>query len=308
MAKKTEQVKDDSCGCGCADCHCDKDCKGCGCGKKWVKPMVTFASALIIAGSILTVGMCPCGKTPGKPAMPAPMMGDNAVREYIMKNPKVIIDSVDAYYRAQQKGGAGDEGCGPAPEEGAKPAKPAAPREMTVAPKDLVDAIVADKTNMVLGNKKGNFVIIEFFDYQCGWCKKTNAGMADAVKKAPNIRWILIDSPIFGPDSERIALYAMAADKQGKFAEYHDAIGKAQGKLDEAALIKIGTDLKLDTAKLKKDAEGQELKAKLAKNRDIAQKLNVRGVPMMIVDGKINPGALFGPALDEVVKQANARK
>ena len=67
-----------------------------------------------------------------------------------------------------------------------------------------------DKTNYSLGNPKGKFVIIEFFDHQCGWCKKTNVEMSKAVASAEgkNIRWIPIDTPIFGEASETIARFS----------------------------------------------------------------------------------------------------
>lgn len=332
MAKKDKKdvknEKECSCGCGCGPdckcgcqeggkCTCGDGCGcecGCGCGDmpKWIKPAVTLISALTISWAILTVGNrvnCPCPY--GQKMMPAFMMGEKAkrpdgvkkmrrargmdeaaMRDFIMKNPKVLIDSVDAYYQALQE------------KEEASMAK-AAPQ---MAPKEIVDAIVNDSTNHVLGNPKGSFVIVEFFDYQCGWCKKTNQEMAKALKDAPNVRWILIDAPIFGPDSEKIAAYAMAAGKQGKFKQMHDAITNAQGRMDEKALIELAQKLKLDTKQLKADANAKAVQEKLAKNKELVQKLNLRGVPMLIVDGKIHPGALFGDDLAAVVEASNAQK
>lgn len=326
--KKIENKKNDkecACGCGCGpdckcgcqeggECTCGCNC-GCGCGEmpKWVKPAVTLISALTISWAILTVGnsfKCPCFY--GQKMMPPAFMGDakamrpegmkmrrggaavneTALRDFIMKNPKVLIDSVDAYYQALQA------------KEGASMAK-AAPQ---VAPTEIVEAIVNDPTNHVLGNQKGSFVIVEFFDYQCGWCKKTNQEIAKVLKDAPNVRWILIDAPIFGPDSEKIAAYVMAAGKQGKFKEMHEAITNAQGRMDEKALIELAKSLKLDEKKLKADAADRSVQDKLNKNKELVQKLNLRGVPMLIVNGKIHPGALFGDDLTAVVNESNAKK
>lgn len=319
--KDIKNGKECSCGCGCdsdCKCGCQEGCKctcGCGCGDmpKWVKPAVTLISALTISGAILTVGnsfKCPCSY--GQKIMPPAFMGDVkakrldgkkmrrggaavnevAIRDFIMKNPKVLIDSVDAYYRSLQE------------KESATKAKAAS----QVAPKEIVDAILNDSTNHVLGNKKGSFVIVEFFDYQCGWCKKTNQEIAKVLKDAPNVRWILIDAPIFGPDSEKIAAYVMAAGKQGKFKEMHEAVTNAQGKMDEKSLIELAKSLKLDEKKLKADAADKSVQDKLNKNKELTQKLDLRGVPMLIVDGKIHPGALFGDALEDVVKASNAKK
>ena len=203
--------------------------------------------------------------------------------EYIKENPKVIIDSVNDYYEEQKK---------------------------PVDVNKIVAQIVKDKTNYSFGNPYGKYVIIELFDHQCGWCKKTNAEMRQAVKSAEgkNIRWIPIDTPIFGEASETIARFVLAAGKQGKYEEMHEAVGNAKGKLDEAALIKLAEDLKLDTKKLKADADGKEIRGKLDANKEFAQKLNINGVPMLIVDGQINPGALLGEKLQEAVKASQAKK
>ncbi len=203
--------------------------------------------------------------------------------KYIQENPQVILDSVEKYQ-----------------EELRKP----------VAPEAIVSEIVADKTNYSLGNPNGKFVIIEFFDHQCGWCKKTNAEMHKVIASAEgkNIRWIPIDTPIFGEASQTIARYVLAAGKQGKYAQMHVAVGEAKGKLDETALIALGKKLGLNTDKLKKDANSKEIRGKLEANQVYARKLNINGVPMLIVDGKVNPGALFGEKLQEAVKASQAKK
>ena len=100
------------------------------------------------------------------------------------------------------------------------------PAAQATADAALVAEIVNDKTNYSLGNPKGKYVIIEFFDHQCGWCKRTNKEMREAIAKgAKNIRWIPIDTPIFGEASETIARYVLAAGEQGKYAQMHEAVG-----------------------------------------------------------------------------------
>ena len=269
------EEKEGACTCGCGCC--------CNTGKK----AGVLVAALVVAGLVGFVGgRMGCGCCEKKL--------DAKLAAYIQKNPKVIIDSVDKYYKdleAKQRGGR--KGAEPAPQ---------------VAPAALIAEILNDKTNYSLGNPKGKFVIIEFFDHQCGWCKRTNKEMREALKKAKNIRWIPIDTPIFGDASETIARYVLAAGEQGKYAQMHEAVGNAQGRLDEAALVKLGEGLKLDTAKLKADANGDKIRGKLVANRKYAEKLNINGVPMLIVDGKINPGALLGENLEKAVQASNAKK
>ena len=225
---------------------------------------------------------------------------EDAIRKFIKNNPAALIESVDTYYKAEEAKLA---------KTAKAQAKKAEPREFKLenlpkADEELVKQIIADKTNYSLGNKNGKFVIIEFFDYNCGWCKRTNKGLEEAIAKpeGKNIRWIPIDTPIFGEGSELIARYVLAAGEKGKYAEMHAAVGAATSRLDEAGLLELAKGLKLDTKKLKAAANGKKIKDKLESNNEFRTKLNIRGVPMVIVDGRINGGALIGDALDTVVK------
>lgn len=290
-------------------CSCGKDCSCCQCCK--AKAFVAGASALALILSVWTFVSGP---------------RDRAIENWVRANPEIIADAL-------QNGDA-----------------PRGRGDLQAAPKDLVKEIIDDKTNYSLGNPNGSFVIIEFFDHNCGWCKRTNAAMKEALAKpeAQNIRWIPIDTPIFGKPSEMIARYVLAAGEQGKYAQMHDAVANAKdllearkkiaesvdsyisknklnpkenqddrAKVEEhqdklvdemytAALVKIGTDLGLDGKALKEAAESDKLKTKLASNRKYTSKLKVGGVPMLIVDGNIHPGALFGEDLDAVVAESNA--
>ena len=265
--------KDGACTCGCGCCDPKKKAG-------------VLVAALVVAGLVGFVGgRLGCGCCQEKL--------EAKLAEYIQANPKVIIDSVETYYQNLEKQQKGAQGAEPAPQ---------------FADASLIAEIVNDKSNYSLGNPKGKFVIIEFFDHQCGWCKRTNKEMREALKRAKNIRWIPIDTPIFGEASETIARYVLAAGEQGKYAQMHEAVGNAEGHLDGAALVKLGESLKLDGKKLKADANGDKIRGKLIANRKYAEKLNINGVPMLIVDGKINPGALLGENLEKAVQESNAKK
>ena len=295
-----KEVKN-TCACG-DDCKCGCTCDCNGIGKTLLLCGTVLVSAALVAAAI-TLKPCKCSNNM-KMRRPMPEMAmpkgniDEKIAAYIAENPKALIDSVEKFYQKEQ----------------AK-AAPAKKREfnfddLAKADAEIVKKIVNDKTNYSLGNKDGKFVIIEFFDYNCGWCKRTNKAMAEAVasKEGKNIRWIPIDTPIFGESSETIARYVLAAGEQGKYAEMHEAVGNATSKLDEAALIELGKTLKLDTKKLTADANGKKIKDKLAANNEFRQKLNIQGVPMLIVDGRINPGALIGENLEAVVKLSAKKK
>ncbi len=291
-----EEAKKDSCCCG-DKCQCGDDCGCCNChcgsektGHTLFNAGVTLLSALIIAGAVMYSSghapkMRPLPREVGRP------VGDAVIAKFIKNNPAVIIESLDKYYTEQEKKAKAAQ-------------KPTAAGDV----KSIVDEIVADKSNFSIGNPKGEFVIIEFFDYNCGWCKRTNDQMWNAVHSAEgkNIRWIPIDTPIFGAGSELISRYVLAAGMQGKYAEMHHAVAQAKSKKEDD-LIKLGEGLKLDTAKLKADANSDKLKNKIKANQEYTRALGVGGVPMLIVNGKIHQGALLDDNLKAVVAESNKK-
>ena len=286
--KHVEKKENTKCCCG-DSCKCDSSCKcGCqanitSCGAQIASGIMTLLGCLFIAGSILVLHRVDEPKTAMKSTA---QFDEKAITAWVNANPETIIKAVDAYYKKQQA------------------ARPAAPK---VADAAMIKEIMDDKTNTVMGNPKGSFVMIEFFDYNCGYCKMMNKKMAEAIKKSDNIRWILMDTPIFGDKSEVISRYALAAGKQGKFAEFHAALETAKDKT-EAGLKEIGKTLKLDVAKLEKDANSDELKAKIAKNKEYTKKLQMGGVPMFIIDGNIQGGAFQDDKMEEYIKKANDMK
>ncbi len=253
-----------------------------------------WGSALVIAMAIVSADtstkMAPVKPivNPAQRAVPT----EASFKKFIENNPQLIMDSINKHIAEEQKKAAEREAAQP-----------------KVAPQSLIDEIIADKSNYSLGNPKGKYVIIEFFDHQCGWCKKTNAALTEALKKpeAKNIRWIPIDTPIFGEKSQEIARYVLAAGKQGKYKEMHEEVANAK-TFDEAAFVAMGKKLGLNTKKLVADANSEELKAKLEANRKYTQELKIGGVPMLIVNGKINPGALLGERLEAAIKESQEVK
>lgn len=298
-AKKADCNCSKDCTCGCQEgkhctCGCGCDC-GCDCNKNGV---LVLLGTILIAASILAtpfMGKCKKGGEGVKPRMEraAEVKGadlDKTIADFIKNNPQMIVDSVESFYRKKEAEARAEEAKTP-----------------KVADAALVKEILNDKTNAVLGNPNGTFVMIEFFDYNCGFCKKANAAMAEAIKKSDNIRWILMDAPIFGEGSEVIARYALAANKQGKFAKYHEALATAKDR-SEKGLIALGKELGLDEKKLEKDANSDEIKNKIQKNREYTGKLNLRGVPMFIIDGNIQAGFFPDSQMQEYIKKANEMK
>lgn len=196
---------------------------------------------------------------------------ETIVRDYIMKNPEVIIEAVEQL-RNREKVEA---------EERAKKA--------LVANRSR---IFEDPTSPVVGNPKGDVTVVEFFDYSCGYCKAVQADVSRLVKDDRNLRLVFKEFPILGPGSVVASKAALAARMQGKYAEMHDALMEHRGQFDEATVLRYARSVGADPDRLKKDMESPEVKAILEANHALAEELNIRGTPGFIFGDELVPGAI----------------
>ena len=286
-------------GCCGQDCKCGQDSK---CGAKSscktaVKCLTMLVSALMISTSILFVGM-----EMTKPQIAPRVSGnmDFQIGDYLRKNANFVAQIVEAQQEKIQA----------EREAEAKRAQEEAQKAQAEKLKGYVEEISKDAKYYSLGNKDGKYVIIEFFDYRCGWCKRTNSALWEKIDggKAPNIRWIPVDAPIFGEGSALISRYVLSAGKQGKYAEMHHEVVSASGNLDKVALDQLAKKVGLNLDQLNKDVESDEIKAQLENNMKMAQEIGVQGVPFMIVNGRPHGGALLNESLEQAVKESNEMK
>ena len=143
-----------------------------------------------------------------------------------------------------------------------------------------------------IGNPKGDVTIIEFFDYNCGYCKRVLPTIEALLSGDKNLRIIFKDFPILGPSSELASKWALASDKQGKYFEYHKALMNARGAINEETLSSLAKDVGLDVEKLKKDAQGSDIGDIIGKNRNLASSIGLTGTPAFVVGSQVAPGAV----------------
>ena len=148
-------------------------------------------------------------------------------------------------------------------------------------------------TDFVSGNPKGNITVVEFFDYNCGWCKKAVDELGKLTAADPNVRLVFKELPIFGENSTMAAKAAMASVKQGKYWDFHVALMKEK-QVTKDNLFMIAAKVGLNVDKLKADMADPAYEAALKENNAIAQALGIEGTPGFIVDTKVNVG--FIPA------------
>ena len=172
--------------------------------------------------------------------------------------------------------------------------------------KTYTDKIFNDPNSPVGGNPKGDVTIVEFFDYQCGYCKMAEAPIEKLLKEDKNIRFIYKDFPILGAVSVEAGKASLASFKQGlaKYIKFHDALMGQKDHLSSDTIYKVAKDSGLDVEKLKKDMASDEIAAQVKANQELGGNVGVRGTPLFIIGEQVFPGALQDEQLKKAVDDA----
>jgi protein-disulfide isomerase len=161
-----------------------------------------------------------------------------------------------------------------------------------VALKENAKEIFKRTNAPIAGNPNGDVTVVEFFDYNCGYCKRAFQDLAKLVEKDKKVKLVLKELPILSKGSEEAARIALAARMQGKYWEVHRALLTVRGAIDEQSGLKAVEKLPgLDMAKLRKDMESPDVKAEIALVRDLAQKMGIQGTPHFLIGDRVIPGA-----------------
>ena len=211
---------------------------------------------------------------------------EQVVHAYLLDNPEIVIEAIEKYRYQQEEIQKKSQG--------------------ELLKKHLDFLLGKDRASA--GNPEGDVTIVEFFDYNCGYCKRALADIMDVIESDKNVRIVLLDLPILSPLSEVAAKWALAAGKQGKYFDYHVALMKAGGQKSEAKLEELASELGLDVARLRKDAESEEISKELEKIREIATEVGVMGTPAFIIGDEFNRGYMGSVALKEAISKARESK
>ncbi|GGA81547.1 DSBA oxidoreductase [Brucella endophytica] len=198
---------------------------------------------------------------------------EQIVREYLIKNPEVMLE-VQSALEAKQAAAARD-----------------GQREVIAANADKLFKASGDA---VFGNPKGDITVVEFFDYNCGYCKHALPDMDALIKSDPNIRFVMKEFPILGPDSVKAHIVAQAfkALMPEKYLEFHRALLGNQGRATEDSTIALAVKLGADEAKLREKMKSPEITEVFQTNYQLANALNITGTPSYIIGNEVVPGAI----------------
>jgi protein-disulfide isomerase len=143
---------------------------------------------------------------------------------------------------------------------------------------DNADALFRSPISPVAGNPSGDVSLVEFFDYNCGYCRRALPDVVKLVNEDGKIRLVLKELPIFGDDSLAAAKLALASNKQSKYFEMHQKLFSEPGRANKEKALQIAKELGLDVGRLQKDAEDPDVKKALDEAKDLAHKL--QGSPL----------------------------
>ncbi|NMM44649.1 DsbA family protein [Rhodospirillaceae bacterium KN72] len=211
---------------------------------------------------------------------------ESVVRDYIMANPEIIVDALKELERRE---------------------KVAADEKRSAVIAQLVPSLLADPMTPVVGNVDGDVVMVEFFDYQCGYCKRLFPDLKTAMAEDDGLKVVFAEYPILSPASVVAARAAIAAKNQDKYWDFHVALMSHEGRLDETVIMDVADSVGLDTDRLATDMKSDAVTTHLRTVQAMAQALGVTGTPAMVIGDQYVGGyvplahlkALFAQARDK---------
>ena len=227
-------------------------------------------AALTAAGtSYLVLRYAPLGLGTG-PVSTDQARVERIMRDYLTKNPEILVEMTTQLDKRQ------------AAEQTAQQQK---------AISDNADAIFRSPVSHVAGNPNGDVSVVEFFDYNCPYCRRALPDVVKLVNNDGKIRLVLKELPILSDDSAAAAKLALASNKQGKYFEMHQKLLSEPGKADKEKAVRVAKELGLDVDQLQKDAEDPDIKKALDESKDLAKKLNLQGTPLYLIGDRVVTGA-----------------
>lgn len=194
---------------------------------------------------------------------------DQAIHDYLLGHPDVVLEALKG---AQQ--------------ENDRQAMEQSRRMIVAKHQDLFD----DPDDLVLGNTKGDATLVEFFDYRCPYCKELQPTLDALLREDGKLRIVYKEFPVLGEASTFATRVALAARKQEKYAEFHDAMMAVKGDISDDIVLKVAASVGLDLDKIKADMGAVAIDRIIHANYALAEALNIEGTPGLIVGDTMIPG------------------
>ena len=208
------------------------------------------------------------------------------VRQYLIDNPEVLLEAQDALQAKREQASAA---------------------KASAAIDKNKQELFSDTSDLVLGNPKGDVTVVEFFDYNCTYCKHAIKDMSALIKSDPNVRFVLKEFPILGQDSieaHKIAL-AFRAIAPEKYGQFHMALLGGQAHADKETALKVAESLGVSKAEIAKQVAANAGQQSVKSSYELADALGINGTPAYVIGNDLTPGAAGLDVLTQ--KVANMR-
>jgi protein-disulfide isomerase len=167
------------------------------------------------------------------------------------------------------------------------------------------DKIFNSQRGVTLGNRDGDVTFVEFFDYNCGYCKRAMADMLDLMKSDSKLKVVLKEFPVLSQGSVEAAQVAVAVHMQDptgkKYLEFHQKLLGGRGAADKARAMAVAKDVGLDMSRLEKDMASPEVKATIEENFKLAEAMGMNGTPSYVIGRQVVIGAVGLEGLKEKI-------
>ena len=210
---------------------------------------------------------------------------DKQIEDYFMLNPEKLaqaLDNMQAFLEDR------------------------ANRQQAEALAQNADKLYRDEADYAIGPKNAPITIVEFFDYNCGYCKRSFAPLMEVLEENKDVRLVFKEYPILGEPSYLASSAALAINDKMKYLTYHSKLMTHSGRVSQAVVEKILGELKLPPQKLQADARSDKYVLQLAATRQLADAIGVNGTPAFVINGQLFPGALNKAELTQAIKFARA--
>lgn len=161
-----------------------------------------------------------------------------------------------------------------------------------------------DPNAPVLGNPEGDVTVVEFFDYNCPYCRRAGEQVTAMLERDENVRVVMREWPILGEGSVFAARAALAARAQGKYGEFHDALMGAPGRIDDNTAMQIAAGVGLNLDQLRADMDSPEVQAHIDATMTLAQSLGFSGTPSFVIGSELAPGLIDAEQMLEMIESA----
>lgn len=219
-------------------------------------------------------------------------------RAYMLKHPEMLKDMMEALRAKEQKK--------------QLTSMQKLDRQAPAFIRKHAKAFFNDASDPIVGNARGAVTLVEFFDYRCGHCREMSPVIKAALKKHGNLKVVYKELPIFGGESKTAALAALAANAQGKYEVFHNALMAAAMPINEEKIMEVARSVGLDTARLSKDMASPALAAKIDQDLQLAKdmlrdNIGYTFTPIVIVSNAshsevaLMPGAVAPDKLDQLI-------